>query len=76
LMGQNANTATLTQLNGGTPVMTVQMKSVTVTNYNLDGSSAGSSPTEMMNFGFSQITITDVLTGSSVCWDIPSARAC
>jgi type VI protein secretion system component Hcp len=77
LRSQHFPTAQLTETDvKGVPSMTIQLADVVATNYQLVGDQASAAPAEKLSFAFARITITDVSTGATFCWDTRLRTPC
>ncbi len=77
--GTHLTLLSLTQKTTATPpiaTMTIHLKNVVVTNYQISGTLSAQYPTETVSFTFAQITITDPQNNSSFCWDLTSGTEC
>jgi type VI protein secretion system component Hcp len=76
-LGARINTVLLTEKNSqGVPQMSVKLEKVLASTYQLVGNQSDASPVEQLSFAYGRITIKNLVTGVSFCYDRQSRTRC
>lgn len=77
ITGKHFQSLSLTQYDDkGTVTATVVLNDVTLSEWQIGGTSDGADATEQVQASFAKLTFTDVNSGNKFCWDLAANKGC